>query len=396
MLQNQRLLEQIKSSFSQMDKIILLITYALVTLSTIFVYSATRKSGFVGKNIMWIAIGTILVIIISFIDYREVRKYTKHIYGICIILLLVVRFLGKKTLGAQRWISIGPFQLQPSEFVKIAIIIMIAYRIANEYKEGINNLMDIVTAVLPVSPLILLILIQPDLGTTLITVSAYVFMIFLYGANMKPIWIIGTVILLSIYPVYRFVLSDYQKTRVETFLNPAKGIAKGHYLGTDNLGRDLFARLSQGIRISMELAIVTAAICVVFGTIYGAVSAYFGGIVDTIMTRFVEILMIIPSMIYIILLMVIMGNGIKTIIIIIRLTTDIPNIIFTEAFLSFIGLGVPIPQASLGNLVYDGSSNITSYPYLFIIPSVVISLITLSFNIIGDALNDALNPKLRS
>ena len=232
------------------------------------------------------------------------------------------------------------------------------------------------------------------------------------------------------------------------FLNPAKGLVKGHYLGTDNLGRDLFARLSQGIRISMELSLITAAICVVFGTIYGAVSAYFGGIIDTIMTRIVEILLIIPSMIYIILLMVVMGNSVKTIIIamsltrwlnysllvrgevlkikenefvlaskslggnflwitlkhlipntlsviIIRLTTDIPNIIFTEAFLSFIGLGVPIPQASLGNLVFDGFVNMTSYPYLFIIPSVVISLITLAFNIVGDALNDALNPKLR-
>ena len=232
------------------------------------------------------------------------------------------------------------------------------------------------------------------------------------------------------------------------FLNPAKGLVKGHYLGTDDLGRDLFARLSQGIRISMELSLITAAICVVFGTIYGAVSAYFGGIIDTIMTRIVEILLIIPSMIYIILLMVVMGNSIKTIIIamsltrwlnysllvrgevlkikenefvlaskslggnflwitlkhlipntlsviIIRLTTDIPNIIFTEAFLSFIGLGVPIPQASLGNLVFDGFVNMTSYPYLFIIPSVVISLITLAFNIVGDALNDALNPKLR-
>ena len=83
-------------------------------------------------------------------------------------------------------------------------------------------------------------------------------------------------------------------------------------------------------------------------------------------------------------------------VIIIRLTTDIPNIIFTEAFLSFIGLGVPIPQASLGNLVYDGFVNMDSYPYLFIIPAVVISLITLAFNIVGDALNDALNPKLRS
>ncbi len=228
------------------------------------------------------------------------------------------------------------------------------------------------------------------------------------------------------------------------FLSPAKG----HYLGTDNLGRDLFARLSQGIRISMELSLITAAICVIFGTIYGAVSAYFGGIIDTIMTRIVEILLIIPSMIYIILLMVVMGNSVKTIIIamsltrwlnysllvrgevlkikenefvlaskslggnflwitlkhlipntlsviIIRLTTDIPNIIFTEAFLSFIGLGVPIPQASLGNLVFDGFVNMTSYPYLFVIPSVVISLITLAFNIVGDALNDALNPKLR-
>ena len=232
------------------------------------------------------------------------------------------------------------------------------------------------------------------------------------------------------------------------FLSPSKGLAKGHYLGTDNLGRDLFARLSQGIRISMELSLITAAICVVFGTIYGAVSAYFGGIIDTIMTRIVEILLIIPSMIYIILLMVVMGNSVKTIIIamsltrwlnysllvrgevlkikenefvlaskslggnffwitikhlipntlsviIIRLTTDIPNIIFTEAFLSFIGLGVPIPQASLGNLVFDGFVNMTSYPYLFVIPSVVISLITLAFNIVGDALNDALNPKLR-
>ena len=232
------------------------------------------------------------------------------------------------------------------------------------------------------------------------------------------------------------------------FLSPTKGLGKGHYLGTDNLARDLFARLSQGIRISMELSLITAAICVVFGTIYGAVSAYFGGIIDTIMTRIVEILLIIPSMIYIILLMVVMGNSVKTIIIamsltrwlnysllvrgevlkikenefvlaskslggnflwitlkhlipntlsviIIRLTTDIPNIIFTEAFLSFIGLGVPIPQASLGNLVFDGFVNMTSYPYLFIIPSVVISLITLAFNIVGDALNDALNPKLR-
>lgn len=248
MLQNQRLLEQIKSSFSQMDKMILLITYALVTLSTIFVYSATRKGGMVTKNILWIVIGSILVIIISFIDYREIKNYIKPMYGICIFLLLVVRFLGKKTLGAQRWISVGPFQLQPSEFVKIAIIIIIAYWISQRYKDGINNLTDIVGAILPVSPLIALILLQPDLGTTLITVSAYVFMIFLYGADMKPIWIIGTIILLSIYPVYRFVLSEYQRTRVETFLNPESDVrGSGYHVTQSKISVGAGGTLGKGV-----------------------------------------------------------------------------------------------------------------------------------------------------
>ena len=272
-----------------------------------------------------------------------------------------------------------------------------------------------------------------------------------FKKNKLALTFLGITIIFLFLAIFGQHLTKYSyraQDLSEKFLSPSKGIAKGHYLGTDNLGRDLFARLSQGIRISMELSIITAAICVIFGTIYGAVSAYFGGIIDTIMTRIVEILLIIPSMIYIILLMVVMGNSVKTIIIamsltrwlnysllvrgevlkikenefvlaskslggnflwitlkhlipntlsviIIRLTTDIPNIIFTEAFLSFIGLGVPIPQASLGNLVFDGFVNMTSYPYLFVIPSVVISLITLAFNIVGDALNDALNPKLR-
>ena len=220
MFQNQRLIEQLKNGLLLMDKMILLIVYALVTVSTIFVYSATRESGMVFKNILWIVIGTILALIISFVDYRSIKNYIWHVYGICVVMLLLVRFAGKKMLGAQRWISLGPFQLQPSEFVKVAIIIIIAYWIVTRYKNGINNLKDIIGSILPVTPLILLILIQPDLGTTLITISAFLAMIFLYGADMKPIWIMATVVLLSVYPIYRFVLDDYQRTRVETFLHP--------------------------------------------------------------------------------------------------------------------------------------------------------------------------------
>ena len=233
------------------------------------------------------------------------------------------------------------------------------------------------------------------------------------------------------------------------FTEPFKDMKSGHWLGTDDFGRDVFVRLAQAIKVSMTLAIVVVAICVLIGTIYGAISAYFGGIVDQVMTRFVEIVMAIPSTIYIILLMVVLGNNLTTIIIamavsrwlnysllvrgevlklketeyvlasralggnfwwimikhlipntlgiiIVRLTTDIPQIIFTEAFLSYIGLGVPIPQASLGNMVASGYEVIDSHLYLFIIPAIVISLITLAFNIVGDALSDALNPKLRN
>ena len=220
MFQSQRLIDRIKHSVFRMDKMILLIVYALVTISTVFVYSATRQNGMVIKNILWIGIGSVLVFILASIDYKIVKRYIWHIYGIGATLLLIVRFAGKKTLGAQRWISLGPFQLQPSEFVKVSIIMIIAYWIVTKYKNGINNLTEIVGAILPALPLILLILIQPDLGTTLITICAFLFMIFLYGANMKPIWIIGIVVMLSVYPVYRFVLSDYQRTRVETFLRP--------------------------------------------------------------------------------------------------------------------------------------------------------------------------------
>lgn len=215
-MQKQMILEK----FSKMDKMILFFVYILVTISTVFVYSATRNPKIVFQNLIWIGIGTVLLFVTSFINYKKVTPYIWHIYALCGILLLIVRFAGKKTLGAQRWLKIGPFQLQPSEFVKIAIVLIIAYWIVKHFENGINSLAEIIIAIAPALPLMLLILFQPDLGTTLITVMAFLFMIFLYGADMKPIWIIAFVVLVSAYPVYRFVLPEYQKKRVVTFLNP--------------------------------------------------------------------------------------------------------------------------------------------------------------------------------
>lgn len=265
---------------------------------------------------------------------------------------------------------------------------------------------------------------------------------------MSFLFFLGFGLFIALFGQFLTKYTYYEQDTAMRFLNPIKGFKSGHILGTDSLGRDLFARIAQGIRVSMQLAVIVASLCVIIGTIYGSIAAYFGGYIDMIMVRFIEIIISIPSMIYIILLMVILGNSIKTIIIalsltrwlgyallvrgevlkikeneyvmastalganfwwiitkhlipntlsviIVKLTMDIPSIIFSEAFLSFIGLGVPIPAASLGNLVSDGFKEINSYMYLFMIPAVTISLITLSFNIIGDALSDALNPKLR-
>ena len=98
MFQSQRIIEDLKNNIFRMDKMILLIVYALVTISTVFVYSATRQSGMVGKNILWIVIGTILMFIIAAFDYRHIKLYIWHIYGIGAILLLLVRFAGINTL----------------------------------------------------------------------------------------------------------------------------------------------------------------------------------------------------------------------------------------------------------------------------------------------------------
>ena len=222
MFGNFNFINTIKFNAYKIDKQLLVISYLLTLISTIFVYSATRSIKYIILNTMWIVIGTITMMSISFFDYKKLKNYLWQLYGIGIILMLLVRIIGKKTLGAQRWIKLGPITIQPSEFVKIIIIIILAYWITSRFKRGIRSLKDLMMAFLPAIPLLILILAQPDLGTTLIVTFSYGCMIFLYKTN--PLLIAGIIIsillIFGTYPLYKPLLSDYQQKRVETFLNP--------------------------------------------------------------------------------------------------------------------------------------------------------------------------------
>lgn len=221
-----------------------------------------------------------------------------------------------------------------------------------------------------------------------------------------------------------------------------------HWFGTDELGRDIFVRSWMGARVSLRIGIVATVLNLIVGVIYGGISGYLGGMTDEIMMRIVDVLYSIPTLIIVILLMIIMQPGEFTIIlamaltgwvdmarlvrgqvlqlkeqeyvlaaktlgassgriiakhlipntlgpIIVRLTLNIPGAIFTEAFLSYIGLGIRLPLASWGSLATDGTTYLQNAPWLMIFPALLISVTMLAFNILGDGLRDALDPRMR-
>lgn len=226
------------------------------------------------------------------------------------------------------------------------------------------------------------------------------------------------------------------------------GYGHMHLFGTDTLGRDIFSRVWMGGRISLTIAVTSAVIDFFLGCIYGGISGYFGGTTDIIMMRILEIINGIPYLIIVILLMMILTPGMVTIIIayslvgwipmarlvrgqvvtlkeqefvtaaealgakpsrviakhllpntlsvvIVRVTLSIPAAIFSEAYLSYLGLGVQLPMCSWGSLAQAGIENFRIYPTQLIIPAICISLAMLAFNMFGDGLRDAFDPKLR-
>ncbi len=256
-----------------------------------------------------------------------------------------------------------------------------------------------------------------------------------------------TLILLTLLSIFGPILSKFDYA-TQNYDIKNMGPSAVHWFGTDDFGRDLWVRVWWGTRISLAIGITAALLDLVFGVIYGGISAYYGGRVDDIMQRFIEIIYSIPFLLISILLIIVIGPGFKTIIIayaitgwvpmarlvrgqvlqlkeqeyvlaartlgaggariimkhlvpnalgliIVQITFIVPSAIFVEAFLSFIGLGIRVPLASLGSLLSDGANSIRLYPHRVIFPTLLFSLILMSFNLLGDGLRDALDPKMR-
>ncbi len=220
-----------------------------------------------------------------------------------------------------------------------------------------------------------------------------------------------------------------------------------YWFGSDTQGRDIWTRVWSGTRVSLIIALAAVVVDIVIGMVYGLVSGFFGGMVDSVMQRFAEILNGIPTLVIVTLLGMVLPAGIVSIIFALMLTGwigmeriaraqvlkvkeqefvlssrtlgagkfriifseilpnimgqvivtsmfSIPNAIFLEAYLSFLGLGVPAPMASLGSLVSDGYKSMTTFPHILAIPVIVMAVLMLCFNLFADGLRDAFDPKM--
>ena len=205
-----------------------------------------------------------------------------------------------------------------------------------------------------------------------------------------------------------------------------------YWFGSDLYGRDIWTRTWEGARVSLIIAVAAAIIDMLIGMSYGLISGYFGGRVDMVMQRFLEVANGIVTIIFALMLtewvgmsriaraemlklkdqefvlasrtlgagsfFIIFKEVLPNIIgpIITQVMFSIPTAIFTEAFLSFVGLGIPVPQCSLGSLISELYNSFTTHPYQIIPPIVVMSLLMLSFNLVADGLREALDPKMKS
>lgn len=255
-------------------------------------------------------------------------------------------------------------------------------------------------------------------------------------------------IVLALFAIFGPIFCPYAYDAQDTS-NAYAGFSAQHWLGTDKFGRDVFVRLCYGARISLMIGFGAAIINSIIGVVVGGLCGYLGGKFDTVMMRIVDIIYAMPSILYVILIMMVNGANVGSILIgvcipgwigmarqvrgqviglkeqefslaalvlgasdsrilfkhlitnaigpiIVQMTLLVPSAIFTEAFLSFIGIGISAPKASWGSMAQDARQVMTIHPMQMVLPTVCICLTIFSLNFLGEGIGDAFNPKSKA
>jgi peptide/nickel transport system permease protein len=267
------------------------------------------------------------------------------------------------------------------------------------------------------------------------------------GGNHLVLTAAGILVLLVAVAVLAPLIAPYDPA-YQSLADSLQGPSRGHLLGTDEFGRDILSRIVYGTRISLSVGLISQAIACCIGVFMGALAGYYGGLTDTFISRTIEIFSAFPELLFAIGIMFVLGPGVINVfialgllswthyarlirgqvmqlreteytqacivcggsdarvilrhllpncfsIIIVLVTLGIPGAILTEASLSYIGLGVQPPTASWGQMISTAQQYISFYPYYSVAPGLAIIVTVLSFNIFGDGLRDAIDPRLR-
>ncbi len=211
-------------SFRDFDWVLLLVVLVLCTASVLEIYSATmhtKYSGFHTKQMLWIAGGLVAMLVFAKIDYHRLLDWSPWAYGVGLLALVAVRLVGTKVLGARRWVKVGPIHFQPSEWVKLILILVVARYFANLAGRSLDW-RDIFKAFALVGVPMALVLLQPDMGTALTYSPILIAGLFLGGINLRQALILSTAGFLLVVGGWNSgkVLKPYQKARLTSFINP--------------------------------------------------------------------------------------------------------------------------------------------------------------------------------
>jgi len=223
--------EKSLSKVKKLDFSLLIISLALAVFGLVMIASATRggvkelpSSYFVNRQLLWILIGYTVFFLLSFVNIRRFESFSLLVYLFVNLLLVIVLIAGSERMGAARWIDLGPFSIQPSEFAKAAVLLFLA-SFFSRIKDREPNFVELLQSLMLVGIPAALIFIQPDLGTTVVLLASWFAIVFAAGAKSEHLVVFILVFLLLFAVAVKFeLLHDYQLKRLTVFLNPASDL----------------------------------------------------------------------------------------------------------------------------------------------------------------------------